>query len=76
MWCTVHSVDTSRALHRQYVCTQRSGVLYMHTATSMYHMYSSACCVKAVHITCLQWQTVIHTNCLLLHSYHSCHTYL
>ena len=65
MWCTVYSVHTSTALHRLYVCTHRSAVLYMHTATGVYHMYSSACTVNAAHITHLQWQTVIHTNCTL-----------
>ena len=37
-------------------------------------MHNSACCVKAVHTICLQWQTVIPAEGLIiLHVIHAVH---
>jgi hypothetical protein len=29
-------------------------------------MYNSACCVRDLHINCLQWQNVIYSNSLII----------
>jgi hypothetical protein len=36
------------------------------TSRGIQHMYNSAYCVKAAHITCLPWQTVIYTKDLII----------